>query len=554
MAPHHSKQREGGSCANFCSKCAIDIALKGVRVFQIVEHESENGTLTMPIEIKSVDQIRDSDPGSNLKLSCKKNKLSEADKEGSIQRENEIKRFLERIETIRKSTWKANQSLERNKRDIRNFYEKQIRQVEDIVKAAQEVLEKKKEQVVEQLFEAQKETFSRLGKFESSFILTRREIENINSDIVSNMEKILNFMELEPFKLILLKYKERVEQFDKAYQGIVAAPISLSKVAFTWEKNEDKQLEEEVLRNISNFFEINTFDITLHDGDDRDISNKIVKPEVSPTVISFNNKEIFENALKASLDKHHTELLLKAQSSSSNDERTNRDVPPDVLYDVSNITEIKRNSSPFYDRSFISDKSNRISLANKSGVESSFINPKEEKENETPRVGLRSNNNKYINLLEKISQTQENTSKLYTNIIKNNPALSPEVFREKKLSFTPVKTINYNERSDTQTLEQIKIAQDILDDKVGDGNSLADGSSLGDNPGRTLAQDSSSSLLNKSESVNNNNTADLPEPKREDNRFFGNFMNYIETRMNDDRQSMFQDYQRSLFCSENISD
>ena len=246
----------------FCSKCAIRLVEKGMRIQELITSQKEG-------------------------------------------RKSEIEEFLSRLSDARRTTNATLESIANKKEDIRDFYTKLIEKVDLFTSVLMKILTEERTRVLEELRINQEKTFDEIQSMERQVNDRLDVITSIYQDIEKNFSSILNNIEIKPFKAIMGKYNEKLNNFIEFVETKVAThQVNIHKFP-----GFNKKAIDELKPMILGMFEKVVTPTSLVK---RDISPKmrVKKPKAlsqdfftkeslnkSSLYISFENKEIFENAI-----------------------------------------------------------------------------------------------------------------------------------------------------------------------------------------------------------------------------------------------------------------
>lgn len=291
----------------YCSKCAIDLALKGVRVYDI----EENSRLELKDTTIQKDSLH-SYEGSPKNFIAPEEKNEYEQNKIPTARGREIEDFLNKLKAAKKNGNSSYFLLEKRKTDISNFYQQQILKTEEFFKRLEIILQTNKRILTDKLQKFREETeglFTNLTK-QTEFNIT--EIQKIEFDITENVENILKNMEEQPFKTIITKYESKITQYQQNFIELYKEPLILNKILISFKNYKEQEsnyskFNEEVWNLIRPYFSFNRVPVTfLEEYNDLELMTFPPKKEI---FVSFENKDFFEDNQKAIYDEDEKKNL-----------------------------------------------------------------------------------------------------------------------------------------------------------------------------------------------------------------------------------------------------
>lgn len=351
----------------YCSKCAIDLALKGIRVYDI-ESEQNNSKPLEAISKKGSLHSYEGSPNNHEKNKNDKEALDDnLNKMQLNSRKKEIEEFLIKIAQSKKNGYSSFSLLQKRKEEINNFYQQQVLKTEEFFKRMEIVLQTNKRILTDKLQKFREDTENLFKNQVKQTEFSLSEIEKIEFDITENVDNILKNMEELPFKTIITKYDNKIAQFQKNFVDLYKEPLILNKILISinnYKENETNysKFNEEVWNLIRPYISFNRIPVTfLEEFSDSDCFASPRKEHKRENFVSFENKDFFEE---------------KSQKSNQEDDEKRK------IY-------------------YYNDKANKKNGECYSSVES-LCSP---------------TSKKYLDLLNKINNNQESNQIFFTNLL-----------------------------------------------------------------------------------------------------------------------------------------
>ena len=385
----------------YCSKCAIDLALKGVRVYDIDENKTLFEVPTPNSKKESLHSFEAS-PRSNNPIIEEKIHLEENKTETS--RRKEIEEFLLKLQATKKTGNNSFNLLEKRKVEILSFYQQQITKTEEFFKRMEIIMQTNKRILLDKLQKFKDDTdvlFKNLVKQTESNL---SEIQNIEYDITENVENILKNMEEMPFKTIIIKYDSKISNYQKSFMDLYKEPLILNKILISFKNYKEQEsnyskFNEEVWNVIRPYLSFNRIPVTfLEEYNDLEIMMSPRKDEKREIFVSFENKEFFE----------------ENQKSKDDDEKTNYFYKNDKKPPIPSTTHI---------------------------ITENLNSP---------------TSKKYLDLLNKINNNQENNNIFFSNFIQKNEGISSPEPNSQKLENTSLEFNKFKEKQNNQNSDNMQ--------------------------------------------------------------------------------------------------
>lgn len=338
----------------------------------------------------------------------------------------------------------------------------------------QRVIEKERNQSTAKLKQFMTSTTTNFNSMISQMDGNIKDMNFIFNDIEQNRPNILKHMESDPFNLILSKYEEKLNKYQNYTQNLYVEKLLLEKMTNSSIKIYQKKIDEILTPHIVSLFstfEVSTSylkkDVSIESESPIPIEKNLPKYNVfnqnnyqnsgsamgKPNIndnnsiyISFENKEMFENAIKNSFAnglRNSTALnVLEIPTISSN-------LGGQVI-NQENLESTQRNSETMVIDSSGFAKNSSSSYSNNKEYETITTPKTNEKcirefnsaqpgkllNNLNKDNGINKNKNKrfqstdklqnkkYLTLLEKVNNNQNNTNVFYSNMIQPTVAMT----------------------------------------------------------------------------------------------------------------------------------
>lgn len=464
-----------------CSKCAIDLASHGKKVYDIQEelqnlieeNIAENKIKIPPTQNSPIEKITDENNDDPIEI----------DQNEIAKRDIELSKFIKRLNNLKQESNIAFEQLNSRKKDIIFFYDKQIIKMDQIYNNLQKVIEKEKNQSTAKLKQFMSSTTTAFNSMISQMEGNIKDMNFIFNDIEQNRPNILKHMETDPFNLILSKYDEKLAKYQGYAQNLYIEKLLLEKMTNSSIKIYQKKIDEILTPHIFALF--STFEVStsylkkdisiesespipleknlpkynvfnqLNIGNNNNNANKPNVNENNSIYISFENKEMFENAIKNSfangLKTSNAINIIEMPIISAN--------ITGAQQINSEITQSSQRNSALVLESSGNGKNSSSTLSNNKEYESittpkttdKFVrefnsaqpgklmnnlnkeNPANKNKNKRFQSTDKLQNKKYLTLLEKVNNNQNNTNVFYSNILQSNGAMtSPPVEKSVK--------------------------------------------------------------------------------------------------------------------------
>ena len=422
---------EGLSPGKYCSKCAISLASKGLKLKEIIALDS-------------------------------------------ALRKAEIAEFLISLSTTKKGLTNTSNSLISRRDTIENDYAKQIEKTGFIMIMMQQLIVQERSKAVEFLHKARDQTIEEMKKYEDQSKSMLDEIDGIHNDIDKNMDNIVNNIDIEPFKDVISKYKKKLGTLDSYVDQVNSQYVTINKLPPF--KNTSIETIKPLIIAMYNVLESKTALIKCNQNSDFYMSDSSIKKNIedlhqnsdkNSLYISFDNKEMFANDIISSKQEMNINNKDIVNLNNANNEMTFSNINDEIAYKNGSVNADKSktlnstinkfefdnfinpkttSSSPEYNNiigdQFVNNtKDNGMNIATstthplciKYGIlQQNFITHNIEKQfdagNQEENLKELEDNRgtkKYINILDKINANQTLKSAYYSNIIQNSPIISP---------------------------------------------------------------------------------------------------------------------------------
>ncbi|KAL4485329.1 hypothetical protein ABPG72_008505 [Tetrahymena utriculariae] len=222
----------------YCSKCAIQFSKDGFQPIHILDFNSQQQQKNKNQQI----------------LSQQDNQQENQEAETSAKL-TEIVSFLNKINSQSEKWYELNHALQIKKKDVNNFYEKQLSKIDQQYQGLIEIINKLKEQAVQNL-NTNKERSMQIYKVkEKETNDNLNDFVNIKTDIENNTDKIVNLIQMDDFNRIMNSYKEKFYKMTEFFSGISSEFIDLAKFKAPCANQFYQQFEQ--------LFEVGSFSTTL---------------------------------------------------------------------------------------------------------------------------------------------------------------------------------------------------------------------------------------------------------------------------------------------------
>lgn len=259
----------------FCSKCAIDLALKGVRV---VDLESNNEAPKFFASSKGGSEIEENNADP---ISHRSENNSEKIKK------NNIEEFLSRLDSAQSRGSQTFAILNLRKNEIKLFYDNFYIEMRNLFEKIVKRLDVLQKSLVLKLQQNKEELELGLNTNITQVNSSLKDMQSIRGDIGTNMLNIIQSMDVKPFQLILSKYEQKISTYEQFFE-ILARDSQYSLPSFPNKDFEQEHLEETIWKSLSPLFDLNY-------GENKEEKHNNKPPEV---YVSFDNKEIFEEPME----------------------------------------------------------------------------------------------------------------------------------------------------------------------------------------------------------------------------------------------------------------
>ncbi|EAS00999.1 hypothetical protein TTHERM_00777090 (macronuclear) [Tetrahymena thermophila SB210] len=223
----------------YCSKCAIQFSKDGFQPIHILDFNSQQQQKNKNQQLFS-QQDNHHQENQEIETSAK---LAE------------IVSFLNKINSQSEKWYELNHALQIKKKDVNNFYEKQLSKIDQQYQGLIEMISKLREQAVQNL-NTNKERSMQIYKIkEKETNENLSDFVNIKTDIENNTDKIVNLIQMDDFIRIMNSYKEKFYKMTEFFSSISSEFIDLAKFKAPNANQFYQQFEQ--------LFEVGSFSTTL---------------------------------------------------------------------------------------------------------------------------------------------------------------------------------------------------------------------------------------------------------------------------------------------------
>ena len=372
----------------YCSKCAVDLALKGTRVSEIKSSNeflgsqrqtSESDSESQPHSHSSLHQHSQSENEvveSNMISSDHKEQTETRSSLEYKRRNQELLGFTHKVETLLERMKSLEGSVSHEKAKAINTFRSEKENLESFCRRVMTAVVEQKDNVCKSLDleqDSSSQNFTEIAKMPTRYSM---EMKQIKGDIEDNMENIMKNIEDKPYKNIMKKYEERLGLYEGFLKDKEAALLKMlvqpacqnnieelkAKLRMSLDRLLDvsqplvKSQKTGATDNISNLGDFENFlrsdeeEIDLiggntkqngahgaYSGNNHSCSGSQAFPQ-NYTLVSFENKDIFQNALNTSKegDSSTCETVVEHEDeqyeSTSAQEGNNLIITSDSLY------------------------------------------------------------------------------------------------------------------------------------------------------------------------------------------------------------------------------
>jgi len=448
-----------------CSKCAIDLASQGKKILDIHEELKDS-----PTSSENFSKIPEENSKNTIIDEINENAF-EIDSHEISKRDVDLSKFIKKLQVLKQESSTAYEQLNSRKKDIIFFYDKQIIKLDQIYNNLLRVIEKEKNQSTAKLKQFMSSTTSAFNSMITQMDSNMKDMNFIFNDIEQNRPNILKHMETDPFNLILSKYEDKLNHYQNYWQSLYVEKLQLEKMTNSSIKIYQKKIDEILTPHIVSLFstfEVSTSylkkDVSIESESPIPLEKNLPKYNIfnnnmnksnndnNSIYISFENKEMFENAIRNS-------LATGLKSNINNNNNSNNNIidlsvggnksaipligtqpfqinpeikPSDSKNSSSTLSNNKEND--FITTPKSTDKCIREFNSAQPGKLMNNLN-KENNKNKNKRFQStdKLQNKKYLTLLEKVNNNQNNTNVFYSNIMQTNaPMTSPPMEKSER--------------------------------------------------------------------------------------------------------------------------
>ncbi|KAL4439367.1 hypothetical protein ABPG74_017030 [Tetrahymena malaccensis] len=222
----------------YCSKCAIQFSKDGFQPIHILDFNSQQ-----------------QQKNKNQQFLSQQDNQQENQEAETSAKLTEIVSFLNKINSQSEKWYELNHALQIKKKDVNNFYEKQLSKIDQQYQGLMEIINKLKEQAIQNL-NSNKERSMQIYKVkEKETNDNLNDFVNIKTDIENNTDKIVNLIQMDDFNRIMNSYKEKFYRMTEFFSGISSEFIDLAKFKAPCANQFYQQFEQ--------LFEVGSFSTTL---------------------------------------------------------------------------------------------------------------------------------------------------------------------------------------------------------------------------------------------------------------------------------------------------
>ena len=325
----------------YCSKCAVELALNGIKVTEIPGTISSNQR-SLEFESRNSSKIAatNSSLGRNSQRSSHETEGFDYQNESrrmdsfrssieSKRRNEELTNFVTRLEDLLERMKSLENCVNHEKAKAVNNHRTDKETVEWLCKQLIDKINEHKEAVCKSLDNEKSNVVQMFADFSKTPLKYLTEISQIKSDIEENMQNIMRNIEDKPYKRIMQKYEERLTLYDSYLRDKEIAVIkemiqpkhhsTVEELKVSLRESFEEILgnsmpvpeKKDLLTNIGDFEGFMRCDeemLELPDSSAHKIHpaahHKVLSTASTQnyTLVSFENKDIFQNALNTSKD------------------------------------------------------------------------------------------------------------------------------------------------------------------------------------------------------------------------------------------------------------
>lgn len=310
----------------YCSECAVKVASKS-RGIQKLPGSLRLNTEDSRYEECSLfeEELSESKPGD---VTAVIDDLKSPNRPNANRREEEIKSFLQKVRDTIKKVPSLEEQTQADKNQLHSYLSSTNEKIQIWIAKMITILQEQAENIMTSLNVEFSKEMVQLAGFSESLKSINRGLNETTTDIEANYKRILNDIEEEPYQMIMGRYDKRLINFDKLLGTIKNRPKDTTKFlpseklshfkrrlktiineAFSESLETNIDYEAPVQQqghfvNSPPLPEIKTlgqFEDFLRSEESKDVLK--AKPTFANNLfISFENKDIFENALQSSVE------------------------------------------------------------------------------------------------------------------------------------------------------------------------------------------------------------------------------------------------------------
>ena len=326
----------------YCSKCAVELALKGIKVTEIpgtvpsnqrsLEFESRNSTKLM-LNASSPhgrDSQRSSQETDAFAYQNESKRLENLRSSIETKRRNdELSSFVNRLEDLLERMRSLENCVNHEKTKAVNNFQTDKANILWLSSQLIDKITEQKEALCKSLDNEQSQMVLILADIAKTPLKYLTEISQIKCDIEENMQNIMKNIEDKPYKRIMEKYEERLALYDsylrdkeiavvkemiqpKSHNTLESLKLSLSESLREILESSMPTQEKKDLLNLGDFEGFMRCDEEMLEipqtsaqkfnpaAQHRKVSSMVTNRNYA--LISFENKDIFQNAMNTSKD------------------------------------------------------------------------------------------------------------------------------------------------------------------------------------------------------------------------------------------------------------
>ena len=322
----------------YCSKCAVDLALKGVKVLNIDGHVDSLSSNQHSLEFErgngnpkaTTNQIPTENTTEEEALRSEQHQIDLLMDSIKLKRRNEeLTNFIGRLDALLQKMKSLENCVDHERKKVINNFRNEKENIELFCKQLVSKISEHTENICRSLDIEQSEAIQQYDLLAKTPLRYLSEISQIKGDIEENLQNIMKNIEDKPYKRIMHKYEERLgyyENFVREKEITLTQKLAPPRCHSTLEELKkllkesistllgDSTLiqEKSALINLGDFEGFMRCDeeiseLPLQNGLGRNSVNSQLQQQIPSktmtqnyTLISFENKDLFQNALTTS--------------------------------------------------------------------------------------------------------------------------------------------------------------------------------------------------------------------------------------------------------------